>query len=58
MMSHFFDNIQDQSLGKVLVATSQHANKFFEKYGAEQLEFIEDGWGKGMHKINMEIVFP
>ena len=58
MMSHFFDNIQDQSLGKVLIATSQHATKFFEKYGAEQLEFTEDGWGKGMHKIDMEIVFP
>ena len=26
---------------------------FFEKYGAKEIAFIENGWGKGMHKIDM-----
>ncbi|MDD9891747.1 MAG: GNAT family N-acetyltransferase [Gammaproteobacteria bacterium] len=55
MMSYFLDYVANLGMQKVFIATSQYAKSFFEKYGAEQLDFIEDGWGKGMHRINMEL---
>lgn len=55
MMSYFLGHVKEQSKKKVLVSTSQHAEAFFGKYGAKRLKFTEDGWGKGMHRIDMEI---
>ena len=55
MMSYFMRYVRERGTEKILIATSQHASAFFEKYGASQLDAIEDGWGKGMHKINMQI---
>ena len=43
------------NMKKVLVATSQHAENFFKKFGANREGYIKDGWGKGMHQVNMEI---
>ena len=55
MMSHFFSRVKANSKQRVLIATSQHAEAFFRKYGAERLKFTEDGWGQGMHRIDMQI---
>ena len=55
MMEHFLDYVQKMNMKRVLVATSQHAENFFKKFGAYREGYIEDGWGKGMHQVNMEI---
>jgi hypothetical protein len=30
-------------------------NKLFTKFGAIEIKIIEDGWGKGMHRVNMKL---
>jgi N-acetylglutamate synthase-like GNAT family acetyltransferase len=55
MMSHFMASVATQATTKVLIATSQHAEAFFAKYGATRCGFQSDGWGKGMHRVDMEI---
>ena len=55
MMSYFINLAKEKNKKKALISTSQYANNFFEKYGAKEIAFIENGWGKGMHKIDMRI---
>ena len=57
MMSYFINYAKEKNKKTALISTSQHANNFFEKYGAREIAFIENGWGRGMHKINMRIDF-
>ena len=35
------------------IATSQHAEAFFQRYGAQPIAYVEHGWGAGMHRIDM-----
>jgi GNAT superfamily N-acetyltransferase len=37
------------------IAASHLSAPFFEKFGAEEINTIENGWGLGMHRVNMEI---
>ena len=55
MMEHFLDYVRKMNMKRVLVATSQHAENFFKKFGANREGYIEDGGGKGMHQVTMEI---
>lgn len=55
MMSYFMNYVKDNKKETVLIATSQHANRFFETYGAKEIQFIKNGWGNGMHRIDMQI---
>ena len=57
MMSYFISYAEENNKKTAIISTSQHANKFFEKYGAREISFIENGWGRGMHKIEMCIDF-
>tara|TARA_Y100000385_G_scaffold168296_1_gene174298 strand:- start:203 stop:658 length:456 start_codon:yes stop_codon:yes gene_type:complete len=57
MMSYFINYAKETIKKTALISTSQHANKFFEKYGAREIAFKENGWGRGMHKIDMRIDF-
>ena len=57
MMSYFINYVKEKNKKTALISTSQHTNKFFEKYGAKEIEFIKNGWGRGMHKIYMQIDF-
>lgn len=49
------------SQGKVVkllgikIAASHLSAPFFSKYGAIQINEIENGWGIGMHRIDMEL---
>lgn len=53
MMSYFISYANEKNKKTALISTSQYANNFFEKYGAKEIAFVENGWGKGMHKIDM-----
>ena len=53
MMQRAFDLFKVLGLKKLKVATSQHANRFFEHYGLVETIITLHGWGKGMHKIDM-----
>jgi len=39
----------------VYIAASHKSAPFFTKFGALATETIENGWGPGMHRINMEL---
>ena len=55
MISYILDYAKNKGKERILIATSQHASSFFKKYGAKQLNYIKDGWGIGMDKIDMQI---
>lgn len=55
MMSYFLQAAAAMGKRKTLIATSQHAGRFFEKFGAVAKQTIEDGWGKEMHRVDMEL---
>jgi hypothetical protein len=37
------------------VAASQHSAPFFARFGARELARTDDGWGPGMHRVDMEL---
>ena len=37
------------------IATSQHAEAFFQRHGAQRTAYVEHGWGAGMHRIDMTL---
>jgi GNAT superfamily N-acetyltransferase len=37
------------------IAASQKSAPFFGKFGAVTLKVIENGWGRGMHRVDMEL---
>ena len=53
MMSYFISYAREKNKKTAMISTSQYANNFFEKYGAREIAFEENGWGRGMHKIDM-----
>ena len=48
-----FNLFNKHNVKEVKVATSQHANRFFERYGLVETSTTLHGWGQGMHKIEM-----
>jgi GNAT superfamily N-acetyltransferase len=53
VMKHLIDQAAARGVARVDIATSQHSAEFFAKFGAVLLSVIEDGWGPGMHRIDM-----
>jgi len=37
------------------IAASQVSEPFFARFGARVIRRIEDGWGSGMHRVDMEL---
>ena len=37
------------------IAASQHSAPFFTRFGARELGRIDNGWGPGMHRVDMEL---
>lgn len=37
------------------IAASQHSAPFFTRFGARELSHVPDGWGPGMHRIDMAL---
>jgi hypothetical protein len=40
---------------KLAIAASQKSAPFFAKFGAKELKTTPDGWGPGMHRVDMEL---
>lgn len=38
------------------IAASHRSASFFARFGAREIRRIENGWGTGMHRIDMEIL--
>ena len=53
MVKRAFDLFKEHNVKELRVATSQHANRFFQRYGLIETSRTLHGWGKGMHKIDM-----
>ena len=53
MVKRAFDLFNKHNVKELKVATSQHANRFFERYGLVEISTTLHGWGKGMHRIDM-----
>lgn len=53
VMQQLMDLAATRGIARVDIATSQHSAPFFAKFGAVRLSVIEDGWGPGMHRIDM-----
>jgi GNAT superfamily N-acetyltransferase len=45
---------RDQGLSVVEIAASHRSAPFFAKFGATEITKTEDGWGPGMHRVDME----
>ncbi|HVU23979.1 MAG TPA: GNAT family N-acetyltransferase [Opitutus sp.] len=45
--------VQAQGGGPLHIGTSQHSAAFFAKCGAQELGRTPDGWGPGMHRVDM-----
>ena len=46
----------DAGLESILIATSHKAYRFFAKRGAVIVSQTENGWGPGMHRVDMELI--
>jgi N-acetylglutamate synthase-like GNAT family acetyltransferase len=44
------------NLKKVRLSTSQNDAPFFESYGFKIVQVVPDGYGKHMHKVDMEVM--
>ena len=53
MVKRAINLFNKHNVKEVKVATSQHANRFFERYGLVETSTTLHGWGQGMHKIDM-----
>lgn len=58
MMAFVLKYARKHRIVKILLSTSQHSADFFEQFGAYETSRIENGWGVGMHRIDMEIDLP
>jgi GNAT superfamily N-acetyltransferase len=38
------------------IAASQKSAPFFAKFGAREIKTTPDGWGPGMHRVDMELI--
>ena len=47
--------VQISTVKKIEIGTSQFNPAFFNKFGFELIESIEDGYGKGINRCNMQL---
>lgn len=53
MMLHCLEVAKNHQLKQINIAASHLSAPFFEHYGAEATNYIENGWGHDMHRIDM-----
>lgn len=44
---------QANGFAELDIAASQHSEAFFNYFGATRVNYVNDGWGPGMHRVNM-----
>ena len=55
IMQRIFAYMKKNDIDDLSLSTSQHTEAFFMKFGARRIDFIENGWGEGLHRIEMKI---
>jgi len=56
MMEFVISAAMDESLIAIDIAASHLSAPFFVRFGANTLCETPNGWGEGMHKVDMEII--
>ncbi|OLQ94532.1 GNAT family N-acetyltransferase [Vibrio ponticus] len=54
-MNRAISKAKQLNVAKIKIAASHLSAPFFAKYGAIEISTIPDGWGLGMHRIDMEL---
>lgn len=55
MMRIVLDDSRGLGATALDIAASQHSAPFFARFGARDLSHVPDGWGLGMHRIDMAL---
>jgi GNAT superfamily N-acetyltransferase len=55
MMRRAINAARTLRLKYIRIAASHKSAAFFARFGAVAIESLDDGWGPGMHRINMEL---
>ena len=53
MMGRYIDYLVTNQKQFGSISTSQHAEPYFQRYGAVRIGYEEHGWGDGMHRVEM-----
>ncbi|MGB1298170.1 MAG: GNAT family N-acetyltransferase, partial [Psychrobium sp.] len=53
IMAHVVQAASDKCISEISIAASHLSAPFFAKFGAKVIEEITDGWGEGMHRLDM-----
>ena len=55
IMERVFLYLESNQLNNLFLSTSQQTEAFFLKFGAIRIDYIENGWDEGLHRIEMKI---
>lgn len=55
MMRSALERARDEQVAMVDISASQLSAPFFARFGAKKIRFTKDGWGPGMHRVDMEL---
>ena len=55
IMERVLERSKAQGLAVVTIAASHKSAPFFARFGAVTIETTADGWGPGMHRVDMEV---
>jgi GNAT superfamily N-acetyltransferase len=55
MMQAAIDATRSLGASALDIGASQHSAPFFTRFGARELSHVPDGWGPGMHRIEMAL---
>ena len=55
IMEHVFAEARATGLQRIRIAASHKSAPFFARFGAKALLETRDGWGPGMHRVDMEL---
>lgn len=58
MMSDVMRQCRELRVQRLHIAASHKSAPFFARFGARALRETADGWGPGMHRIDMELTYP
>lgn len=56
MMSRIVDGLRESERVTLRISASHKSALFFAKFGARERATIRDGWGPGMHRVEMELL--
>jgi hypothetical protein len=56
MMSRIVTGLRESEGVTLRISASHRSAPFFAKFGARELTTIPDGWGPGMHRVEMELL--